>query len=137
MRILLVEDDRMIGQEVVRALKDAAYAVDRVCDGTRNAVDNALRYTGFGGRVDVSLYREGDQLVFLVEDSGMGIPAGAERRLFEPFYRAPGNAEPGSGLGLAIIRSIAERLGGQATLGNREGTTGARFCYRQPLPPAL
>ena len=103
----------------------------------RNAVDNALRYTGAGGSVDVSLFREVDQLVFLVEDSGAGIPAGEEGRLFEPFYRVPGNAEPGSGLGLAIIRSIAERLGGRATLGNREGTTGARFCYRQALPLAL
>jgi two-component system, OmpR family, sensor kinase len=98
----------------------------------RNAIDNALRYTPAGGTVDVSLYPDGNQVVFLVEDSGPGIPAGAEERLFQPFYRVPGNEETGSGLGLAIIRNVADRLGGTATLENRGGARGARFCYRQP-----
>jgi two-component system, OmpR family, sensor kinase len=100
----------------------------------RNAIDNALRYTPAGGTVDVSLYEDAGEAVFLVEDSGPGIPAGEEERLFEPFYRLPGNEETGSGLGLAIIRSVADRLGGTATLQNREGATGARFCYRQSAP---
>lgn len=100
----------------------------------RNAVDNALRYTPPGGTVDVSLYRDKEDVVFQVDDTGPGIPEGEEERMFEPFYRVTGNNETGSGLGLTIIRSIADRLGGTVTLCNREGGTGARFRYRQPLP---
>ncbi|MBT1076249.1 ATP-binding protein [Geobacter grbiciae] len=99
----------------------------------RNAVDNALRYTPQGGRVDVSLYHDGGEMVFQVEDTGPGIPSGEEERLFEPFYRVVGSDETGSGLGLAIIRSIADRLGGTVSLNNRKGTKGALFRYRQPL----
>lgn len=98
----------------------------------RNAIDNALRYTPPGGTVDVSLFRDNGEVVFLVEDTGSGIPAEEEDRLFEPFYRLKGNEETGSGLGLAIIRSIADRLGGRVTLCNRDRSQGARFCYRQP-----
>ncbi len=90
----------------------------------RNAIDNALRYTLAGGTVDVSLYEDDGEVVFLVEDTGTGIPAGEEERLFEPFYRVPGNEGGGSGLGLAIIRSVADRLGGTATLQNRENAPG-------------
>ena len=45
----------------------------------RNAIDNALRYTPAGGTVDVSLYEDDSEVVFLVEDTGAGIPAGEER----------------------------------------------------------
>lgn len=102
----------------------------------RNAIDNALRYSPAGGTIDVSLYREDDTAILLVEDTGPGIPAKALGHLFEPFYRVTGTGTTGSGLGLAIVRSVAERLGGRVTLDNRTDGPGARFCYRQPLPPA-
>lgn len=95
----------------------------------RNAIDNAIRYTPSGGRVDVSLYSEDGQALFQVIDSGTGIPIGEEKRLFEPFYRVIGNDETGSGLGLAIVRSIAERLGGDVSLKNRTDSNGALFRY--------
>jgi two-component system, OmpR family, sensor kinase len=95
----------------------------------RNAVDNALRYSAVGGKVDVELYLEGGDVVFQVGDNGPGIPSGDEERLFEPFYRVMGSDEAGSGLGLAIVRSIADRLGGTVTLRNRENGRGALFCY--------
>lgn len=98
----------------------------------RNAIDNALRYTPQGGTVDVSIYQENGQTVFLVEDSGPGIPADEIDRVFEPFYRIMGSGETGSGLGLSIVHSIAERLGGTIELSNRMEAQGVRFCYRQP-----
>jgi len=101
----------------------------------RNAVDNAVRYTPAGGVVDVSLYRDGDRVVFQVEDNGPGIPSGAENRVFEPFYRVVGSGQTGSGLGLAMVRDIADRLGGTATLENRENGSGAVFRYTQRVPP--
>lgn len=98
----------------------------------RNAIDNALRYTPQGGTVDVSIYQENAQTVFIVEDSGPGIQADEKERIFEPFYRVMGSGETGSGLGLAIVRSIADRLGGTLELSNRVGCQGAQFSYRQP-----
>lgn len=97
----------------------------------RNAIDNALRYTPDNGTVDVSLYQDNGQMVFMVEDNGPGIPAEEAERVFEPFYRVMGSGETGSGLGLAIVRSIADRLGGTVELRNRTGSQGTRFCYRQ------
>jgi len=98
----------------------------------RNAVDNAVRYSPAGGQVDVELYLEAGEVIFQVGDNGPGIPPGEEERLFEPFYRVMGSDEAGSGLGLAIVRSIAERLGGTATLRNRQNGVGAlfRFTFR-------
>jgi two-component system OmpR family sensor kinase len=95
----------------------------------RNAIDNAVRYTSAGGKVDVELYNEQGQVIFQVSDNGPGIPIGEEERLFEPFYRVMGTDETGSGLGLAIVRSISDRLGGTVTLRNREGSRGAVFRY--------
>jgi len=95
----------------------------------RNAVDNAVRYTPAGGRVDVELYHEEGQVILEVADNGRGIPAGEEERIFEPFYRIMGTDETGSGLGLAIVRSIAYRLGGTVSLRNREDGAGALFRY--------
>lgn len=97
----------------------------------RNALDNAIRHTPANGVVDVSVFRDGEGVVFQVEDSGPGIPAGEEERVFEPFYRVMGSEGSGSGLGLAIVSGIAERLGGRATLTNRENARGALFRYTQ------
>ena len=84
-----------------------------------NLIDNAVRYTPPGGTVDISLRREGQNTVIEVVDSGLGIPPGAEGRIFDRFFRAvPADAE-GTGLGLAIVRRIAERNGITVSVGNR------------------
>jgi two-component system OmpR family sensor kinase len=84
-----------------------------------NLVDNALRYTPRGGRVDVAAERRGDEAVLVVRDSGPGIPAAERARVFDRFYRTPGAAAAdlaGSGLGLAIVRRIADRHGADIAL---------------------
>lgn len=83
-----------------------------------NLVDNALRHTPSGGKVDVSAGLQRGQPCLSVADSGPGI-AGAEReRVFDRFYRSPeAAAGTGSGLGLAIVRAVAQRHGAQVTLG--------------------
>jgi two-component system OmpR family sensor kinase/two-component system sensor histidine kinase QseC len=83
----------------------------------RNLIDNAVRYTPAGGRVELRLRREGDQVSLRVDDSGPGIPAGERDRVFDRFYRGErtgdggsgSGSDTGSGLGLAIVHSIAER----------------------------
>ncbi|HET6436541.1 MAG TPA: ATP-binding protein [Anaeromyxobacter sp.] len=86
-----------------------------------NLVDNALRYTPAGGRVDVSagLAELGPYLE--VADTGPGIPAPERRRVFDRFYRVPGSAEGGSGLGLSIVKAIAERHGAAVALSDTPG----------------
>ena len=98
----------------------------------RNLLENARRYGGQD--VQAELWTEGDQAVVVINDRGPGVPAEQRERIFEPFYRMPGASEShgGVGLGLALVRSIAERHGGQASCGPREGG-GARFRLALPL----
>jgi two-component system OmpR family sensor kinase len=82
----------------------------------KNLVENAIRYSPPGGRVDLSLRRSGGKVLLTVQDSGPGIPPAERDRVFAPFYRCPAQAQAGSGLGLSIVRAIAERLGLEVSL---------------------
>jgi len=82
----------------------------------RNLVDNALRYTPVGGRVDLAVRRLGAGAQLCVRDSGPGIAPAERERVFDAFYRLPGSDETGSGLGLAIVRATAERIGARIDL---------------------
>jgi two-component system OmpR family sensor kinase len=103
-----------------------------------NLVDNALRYTPRGGRVDVAALRDGDAAVLEVVDTGPGIPPHERERVFDRFYRVGGGDAPGSGLGLAIVRSIADRHGAQVRLAEGAGGAGLDVRVRFParVPPA-
>ncbi len=87
-----------------------------------NLIDNAIRYTQPGGRVDVAVERRGDDAVIAVRDSGPGIPAAERERVFERFARGAAPDAPGSGLGLAIVKRIVERHAGTVALA--EGLDG-------------
>ena len=108
----------------------------------RNGLDNALRYTPQGGRVDLAVSTAptagGMAMVHIdISDTGPGIASGDVERAFEPFERL-GHATDslGSGLGLAIMRNVADNLGGRIELQNRP-TGGLRLRYSQPaVPPA-
>ena len=73
-----------------------------------NLVDNAIRYSDEGGRVTVSLLRDGEHFVLSVEVDGPGIPEDEREKVFERFHRVIGTRQPGSGLGLAIVLEIAQ-----------------------------
>jgi heavy metal sensor kinase len=103
-----------------------------------NLVENAVKYTPPGGKVELSL-ATGDGMASLsVSDTGIGVdPADAER-IFEPFVRldaARSRDTGGAGLGLAIARSIVAAHRGTLTLDSRPGS-GSRFTIRLPLAPA-
>ncbi|WP_436209400.1 sensor histidine kinase [Caballeronia sp. LjRoot31] len=97
----------------------------------RNLIDNAVRYTPTGGKVDVSVIRSGADVTFEIVDSGPGIPNDQLKRVLEPFYRLNAFGTSGSGLGLCIVSEIARRSGGQLILENIDG--GFRARYFQPL----
>jgi two-component system OmpR family sensor kinase len=101
-------------------------------------VDNAVRYTPSGGRVDVAVTRDGNSVVLNVCDSGRGIPPDEQARVFDRFYRA-GNVSdiPGSGLGLAIVKSVADRHGAQLALApGYAGPAGAGLSVTLRFPSA-
>lgn len=81
-----------------------------------NLIDNALRYTPPGGRVDVEVGEEQGQAVLTVSDNGPGIPSEERERVFERFHRLVGAEVPGSGLGLAIVREAALQHRGRVEL---------------------
>lgn len=99
----------------------------------KNLVDNAIRYTGRGGRVDIGMSEEHGQVVLDVDDTGTGIPEAERERVFDPFYRVLGSGEIGSGLGLAITASIASHMGATIALLDRpDGARGLRARVRFP-----
>lgn len=83
----------------------------------RNLVDNAIRYTPEGGRVDLSIATADGQTLLGIRDTGPGIPPAERDRVFDPFYRVLGNEQVGSGLGLSIVQAIARRIGAEIRLG--------------------
>jgi len=89
-----------------------------------NLVSNAIKYTKAGGRVTVEFTAGPDGLRVIVDDTGIGIPAGEQAKLFTEFFRAS-NAkdvqEEGTGLGLALAKQTAERHGGTLRLCSEEG----------------
>ena len=101
----------------------------------RNLLDNAVRFTPRGGRVDIGVYRDAGEAVVQVEDTGPGIPPGEMDRIFEPFFRGSQPIEDGTGLGLSIVKRIVDRLGGSIVLENISGPsgTGLRATVRLPV----
>ena len=93
-----------------------------------NLVVNALRHTPAGGRITVSARALDEGVEFSVQDSGSGIPREHLHRVFEKFFRVPGQPGPGSGLGLAIARDVVEAHSGQIRATSTEGA-GARFAF--------
>jgi two-component system OmpR family sensor kinase len=100
----------------------------------RNLLDNAIRYTPEGGRVDVSVLLQGNALLLCVDDSGPGIAQADRARVMDRFYRVQGSPAGGSGLGLAIVQAIAQLHGASLTLSTAPGLGGLRAQLR--FPPA-
>jgi len=82
----------------------------------KNLVDNAIRYTPEGGRVDLSVGVSEGKAELRIQDNGPGIPLSERDRVFDPFYRTLGSEQTGSGLGLSIVQTIARRMGAEIQL---------------------
>lgn len=88
-----------------------------------NLIDNAIKYTPVGGRIDVTAKQEGEQVILTVSDTGLGVPTADQPYLFDKFYRgsnAPSDLQ-GSGLGLSIVKSIVENHGGRIWVDSLQG----------------
>jgi len=82
----------------------------------RNLIDNAVRYSPAGSRIEVGVGRDGDHVRLRVDDPGPGIPPADRERVFDRFYRRSAGDQDGTGLGLAIVRSVADRHGAELNL---------------------
>lgn len=94
----------------------------------KNLVDNAIRYTPEGGRVDLSVCMDNGAARLQIQDSGPGIAPEERARVFDPFYRSLGTDEAGSGLGLSIVQAIADRTGAQIRLGYSDQSHESGLC---------
>ena len=100
-----------------------------------NLVDNAIKYTNPGGDVFIRLQTSEDQVVYIVEDNGIGISPADQQNLFEKFFQISnkqGLEAGGSGLGLAIVKSIAEKHSGKVRVESQLGI-GSTFYLELPL----
>jgi signal transduction histidine kinase/HAMP domain-containing protein len=100
-----------------------------------NLIENAIKYTPENGSVTVRVRMVPHDLIFEVEDTGIGIAPDDLPHLFEKFYRGKqreARAQHGSGLGLAIVRSIAEQHSGRVWVESQLGK-GSKFFLQIPL----
>lgn len=95
-----------------------------------NLIDNAIRYTPDGGRVDVAIQTDHGRPSLVVKDNGPGIPGGELPRVIDRFYRVPGSPSNGSGLGLAIVKQIAAAHNADIALSNL--SPGLQACVTFP-----
>lgn len=101
-----------------------------------NLLDNALRYSPPQGRIEMVVDVQSDSVSIEVRDEGPGLAPEQFERVFERFYRAPGEPAGGSGLGLATVKSLVEQLGGRVSLHNRTDRTGLTARVEVPLEQA-
>jgi two-component system phosphate regulon sensor histidine kinase PhoR len=102
---------------------------------TVNLLDNAIKYTTAGGRIDIRVARRGEKAILEINDTGIGIPGDALPRVFERFFRvdkARSRDLGGAGLGLSIVKSICTAHRGTVHLDSKEGQ-GTRIVVELPL----
>lgn len=121
----------LLGESVVLGNQDELYRI------LRNLVENAVRYTPSGTRVDVRVHARNGEAVVEVADDGPGVPPDVRQHIWTRFSRGGRDTagHQGTGLGLAIVRTVAERHGGTVALMEDNPAGGARFVVRLPLAP--
>lgn len=121
---------RVPGQPVY--VRPDADDIDRIIS---NLLDNAVKYTGKGGQVDLRAVVKEDYLLVSVKDSGIGIAPEDHARVFEGFFRAKeakASKENGTGLGLSIVKQLVNHWGGRVSVKSKLNA-GATFKIELPL----
>jgi signal transduction histidine kinase len=104
----------------------------RVQQVLANLLDNAIKYTPTGGKVDVEASQRPGQVIITVTDTGIGVPEDELPNIWERLYRGDkSRSERGMGLGLSIVRSLVKALGGDVEVQSTQGT-GSTFTVHIP-----
>lgn len=107
---------------------------ERILQVLRNLVGNAVKFTPEGGRVELTVGPDDNQVSVVVRDTGPGISSDQAGRIFDKFQQGSasgGNRLKGSGLGLAIVKHIIQTHGGKVWVESEEGK-GSSFCFVLP-----
>jgi PAS domain S-box-containing protein len=107
----------------------------RIAQVLANLLNNAAKYTPDGGRIALSVSREGERATIRVRDTGIGIPAEMLPRVFEKFVQVPGSANRslgGLGIGLSLARTLVELHGGTIEARSEGEGKGAEFVVSLP-----
>jgi signal transduction histidine kinase len=110
----------------------------RLSQVVQNLLNNAAKFTKPGGRIAVSLAREGDHALIRVRDSGVGIPPEMLTRIFEVFTQVDNSLERshgGLGIGLSLVRVLVGMHDGKVTAHSEGRGRGSEFVIELPLPP--
>ena len=113
---------------------------DRLTQVFDNLFTNACKYTDSGGRIDVTVERQGSDVVVRVADNGIGIPPGLLAKVFERFVQVDRSSERGQGglgIGLALARQLVELHGGTITAHSEGLGHGSVFIVRLPILTSL
>lgn len=119
-------DNRLTGTTIYA---DAGYMENAL----RNLIENALKYSDEGVKVDITLAESGKGTTISIKDNGWGIPEKAQRRIFTMFYQVPRKRMvKGYGIGLSYVKRIINEHGGKINFTSREGEGTTFFII---LPP--
>ncbi len=126
-----VEIEEVVARDLEPAALDAQEIHACLANLVSNAVDACQMSDREPGQVTVSVYDDGDDLVFDVMDDGVGMDAEVKRKIFTTFFTTKGSS--GTGLGLLLIRKVAQEHGGKVSVDSEEGS-GTHFAIVLPRP---
>jgi signal transduction histidine kinase len=128
----VAEDRRLAIHTEVPAPCEASVDANRIRQVFANLLDNALKYNREGGSVTLSVQAEGGWAVARFRDTGAGIPAAEQPRIWDRLYRGDkSRSQRGLGLGLSLVKAVVEAHGGSVSVASEEGK-GAEFIVRLP-----
>ena len=128
-------EDVEVAVKKARGLPPVAADPDKLRQILTNLIDNAIKYSPDGGRVEVEIGRSGGRVRFRVTDQGLGIPPAEQDRIFEKFFRLDPNLTRGvggTGLGLYISRELVTRMNGRIWV-DSDGRSGSSFFLELPI----
>ena len=132
---LRVGEDTTIDVAIPALLPKVAGDAERTRQVLANLIDNAIKYSPQGGRIELGVEADGGFVRFTVRDEGLGIPLGEQKRIFEKFYRLDPDHRRGiggSGLGLYICRELVRSMNGRIWVESDPGK-GATFTFELPV----
>jgi signal transduction histidine kinase len=125
-------DGRLILQSLPSSYADVCADPERLSQCLTNLVENALKYSPAAQPIELALSSDADQVVLHVRDHGQGVPVAEREQIFGRFVRGSVSADTsGHGIGLAVVKTLMERMGGSASVGDAPGG-GADFQLRLP-----
>lgn len=101
----------------------------------QNLIDNAIRYSRGKNAVEITIRRNGNQVLCSVKDWGVGIPASQQSQVFQKFFRAGNSIKfqtEGTGIGLYIAKAVVEEMGGEMGFESKE-REGSKFWFTMPI----